>query len=42
MKNGLADDLIPEVTEESVLQHPSVAESFQKFELVKDWEYIKG
>lgn len=42
VKNGLADGLIPEVTVESVLQHPSVTESFTKFDAIKDWKYIKG
>lgn len=42
IKNGLADELIPEVSIESVLQHPSVIESFTKFEAVKDYEYIQG
>jgi len=42
VKNGLADELIPEVSVESVLQHPSVIEDFKKFEPIKDWEYVKG
>ncbi len=42
VKNGLADDLIPEVTVESVLQHRSVKEDHEKFLPIKDWEYIKG
>jgi hypothetical protein len=42
VKNGIADDLIPEVTVESILQHPSVAECYKKFEPIKDWEYVKG
>jgi hypothetical protein len=42
VKNGLADDLIPEVSVESVLQHPSVIADFSKFEPIKDWEYVKG
>ncbi len=42
IKNGLADDLIPEVTVESVLQHPSCIEGFKKFDEIKDWEYLKG
>jgi hypothetical protein len=42
VKNGLADQQIPEVTVESVLQHPSVAEGLRKFEPIKDWEYLQG
>jgi hypothetical protein len=42
VKNGVADELLPEVTVESVLQHPSTIEGFKKFEEIKDWEYIKG
>ncbi len=42
IKNGLADELIPEVPVESVLQHPSVKEGFKSFEAIKDWEYLEG
>jgi len=42
VRNGLANDLIPEVTVESILEHRSSKEDYQKFEPVKDWEYIKG
>ncbi len=42
IKNGIADDLIPEVSVESVLQHPSVKEGYKKFEEIKDWEYLEG
>ena len=42
VKNGLADDAIPEVTVESVLGHPSVWEGHKRFEEVKDWEYLIG
>jgi hypothetical protein len=42
VKNGLGDNEIPEVSVESVLQHPSVAASYADFEPIKDWEYIKG
>jgi hypothetical protein len=42
VKNGLADELIPEVPVASVLQHPSVIEGFKLFEPIKDWEYVKG
>ena len=39
VKNGLADEYLPEVTVESVLKHPSVAEGMKKFEEIRDWEY---
>jgi len=42
VKKGLADDLIPEVSVESVLRHPSVWEGHKKFDEIKDWEYEKG
>ncbi len=41
IKNGIADDLIPEVNVETVLTHPSVIEGYKKFEEIKDWEYIR-
>lgn len=40
VKNGLADEYLPEVSIESVLQHPSNKEGFKKFDEIKDWEYI--
>lgn len=42
VKNGIADELIPEVTVESVLQHPSVSEGLKKFEEIKDWKYERN
>ncbi len=42
VKNGLADDLIPEVSVASLLQHPSIAEDYKKFEPIKDWDYLEG
>lgn len=42
VKNGIADDLIPEVSVESLLQHPSNKDGYQKFQEIKDWEYVKG
>jgi len=42
IKNGIGDDLIPEVNVESVLVHPSVKEGYKKFEEIKDWEFVKG
>ncbi len=42
VKNGLADDILPEVTVESVLNHPSVEEGYASFEPIKDWDYVEG
>lgn len=42
VRNDLAPDLLPEVSVESVLQHPSVKEGYKKFEPIKDWEYLPG
>lgn len=42
VKNGIADQFLPEVNVESVLQHPSVIADFKKFEPIKDWEYVEG
>lgn len=42
VKNGLADLEIPEVNVEAVLKHPSVKESWERFEPIKDWEFIEG
>lgn len=41
IKNEIAADLIPEVSIESLLTHPSVKEGYKKFEEIKDWEYIR-
>jgi hypothetical protein len=38
VKNGLAAE-IPAVSIESLLTHPSVRESYAKFEEIKDWKY---
>ena len=42
VKNGIANELIPEVSVASVLQHPSVAEGMTKFEAIKDWKYERN
>ncbi len=42
IKNGIADELIPEVSVESVLQHPSIAEGIRKFEEIKEWKYERN
>jgi Methyltransferase FkbM domain len=41
VKNGLGEEHLPEVSAESVLQHPSVKESWKRFESIKDWEFIE-
>lgn len=42
IKNGIAEKEIPEVSVESLLQHPSIIEGFRKFEEIRDWEYIRN
>ena len=42
IKNGLADQQVPEVPVESVITHPSVRKGYEKFEPIKDWEYLKA
>ena len=42
VKKGLADKVLPEVSVESVLTHPSAKEAYKKFEAIKDWEYLEG
>ncbi len=42
IQNGIAEDFIPEVSVESVLQHPSVSEGMRKFEEIKGWEYLQN
>lgn len=42
IKNGIGEAELPEVSVESVLQHPSVTEDLKKFEPIKDWEYVEG
>ncbi len=42
VKNGFADSILPEVTVESVLNHPSVKDGYKTFEAIKDWDYIEG
>lgn len=41
VKNGFADEQLPEVSVESVLQHPSAKKSFDKFAEIRDWEYLR-
>ncbi|WP_430973217.1 hypothetical protein [Sunxiuqinia rutila] len=42
IKNGLAETEIPEVSVESLLQHPSTIESFDKFKEISEWEYVRN
>jgi hypothetical protein len=42
IKNGIVDSLIPEVSVESVLTHPSILEGYKTFEEIKDWDYIQS
>jgi hypothetical protein len=42
IRNGIADSCLPEVSVESVLQHPSIEEGYKKFEEIKDWKYEQG
>lgn len=39
VKNGMAEKELPEVTVESILQHPSAIKAQEKFEAIKDWKY---
>ena len=40
LRNDLLVDVIPEVSVESLLNHPSNIEARQRFEEVKDWEFV--
>jgi hypothetical protein len=42
VRNGLAENELPEVSVESVLTHPSVKESWQRFEPIQDWKFLEG
>ncbi len=42
VKDSMGEKLIPEVSVESTLQHPSAIESFKLFEPIKDWVYLQG
>lgn len=41
VKDEIAKNLIPEVSVESVLKHPSVSEGQVSFEEIKDWEFVR-
>ncbi len=40
VKNGLGEEHLPEVDVATVLTHPSVKESWKRFEPIKDWEFL--
>lgn len=42
VKEELATPQLPEVSVESLLEHPSNNEAQKRFEEIKDWEFIKG
>jgi hypothetical protein len=41
VRRGLAEKALPEVSVETILTHPSNAESVNLFEPIKDWKYIE-
>ena len=41
VRNGLGEDVVPEVRVESVLRHPRNAERAKLFEDIKDWDYVQ-
>jgi hypothetical protein len=41
VKNGIADDLLPEVSVEYILRHPRNVERFELFEPIKDYKYLE-
>ena len=41
LRNDLLKEEFSEVSVESVLKHPATVKSFEKFEAVKDWEFIQ-
>ncbi|MEW5850053.1 MAG: hypothetical protein AB2A00_14790 [Myxococcota bacterium] len=42
VRQGLAETALPEVTVESILQHPRNAERLLRFEPIKDWPYVSA
>ncbi|MDB3907043.1 hypothetical protein N9355_06200 [Crocinitomicaceae bacterium] len=40
VREDLLNDLVPTVSVESLLQHPSNKEAQARFEAIKDWEYV--
>ena len=41
VKNGLGDALLPEVSVESLLMHPSNEDAQRRFQAIKDWDFIQ-
>jgi hypothetical protein len=41
VRRGIGEDLLPEVTVESILAHPRNKERSILFEPIKDWQYIE-
>jgi hypothetical protein len=42
IRDGVAHMEIPEVTVESVLNHPYAVQQHKLFQPIKDWDYIAG
>jgi hypothetical protein len=42
VRNDIGTGLLPEVSVESILQHPSAIESFKVFDAVRDLPYVEG
>ncbi len=42
VRNDIGQNLLPEVSVESILQHPSAKVSFRVFEAVRDFPYVEG
>ena len=40
IKNGIGEDVLPKVSVESILSHPRNAERIQRFEAIKDWDFV--
>lgn len=40
VKNGVHEDRVPEVSLESILQHPRHLSRLERFEAIKDWVYV--
>ena len=41
VKRGLHEDRVPEITIDSILQHPRYFSHLNRFDAIKDWEYEK-
>lgn len=40
VRNGVGDDVFPEVPVESILRHPRNQQRYELFEKIKDWPYV--